>query len=139
MARLEALPGTHCNLPPELYSRPRIGSRNDVLALHPDPRHGFFRTPSEAAPARQRKDMQRMDGRTIGGSQVSCNEPKYTSSLYRQAGRKVTRTRSCKARGLTTCLSSLLKLVENFETRGRCPLQPRILLYCQFSIEKNLR
>ena len=68
----------------------------------PDPRHGFFRTQSEAAPARQRKDMQRMDGRTIGGSHVSCNEPKYTSSLYRPAGRNVTRTRRCKARCLTT-------------------------------------
>src|SRR5882762_8476656 len=128
MARLEVLPGTHCNPPPELYSRPRIGSRNDVLALHPDPRHGFFRTPPETAPARRRKDMQRMDGRTIGGSQVSCNEPKYTPSLYRPAGRKVTRTRSCKARCLTTWFSSPSMQVETFETRGRGPLQPRILL-----------
>src|SRR3979490_818940 len=96
MARLEVLPGTHCNLPPELYSRPRIGSRNDVLTLHPDPRHGFFRTPSEAAPARRSKEILRMHGRMIGGSQVSCNEPKFTSSLYRPAGRKVTRTRNCK-------------------------------------------
>src|SRR5467141_4518018 len=136
MARLEVLPGTHCNPPPELYSRPRIGSRNDV---HPGLRHGFFRTPSEAAPARRRKELQRMDGRTIGGCQGSCNEPKYTSSLYRQAGRKVTRTRSCKARCLTTWFSSPLMRVEIFETRGRCPLQSRILLYCQFSMEKNLR
>src|SRR5467141_2541353 len=139
MARLEVLPGTHCNLPPELCSRPRIASRNDVQALRPDPRHGFFRTPSEAAPARRRKGLQRMDGRTIGGCQVSCNKPKYTSSLYRAAGRKVTRTRSCKARCLTTWFSSPLMRVEIFETRGRCPLQSRILLYCQFSMEKNLR
>lgn len=139
MARLEVLPGTHCNLPPELYSRPRIGSRNDVPTLHPDPRHGFFRTPPEAAPARRRKEMQTMDGRTIGGSQVSCNEPKYTPSLYRPAVRKVTRTRRCKARRLTTLFSSSLMQVEIFKTRGRGPLQPRILLYCQFSMEKNLR
>src|ERR1700704_3517285 len=137
MARLEVLPGTHCNLLPELYSRPRIVPRNDVLALHPDPRHGFFRTPSEAAPARQRKEMQRMDGRTIGGSQVSCNEPKYTSCLYRTAGRKVTRSRSRKARCFTRLFSSPRMRVGISARRGHSTPQARILLYCQLSKEKN--